>query len=269
MRRLMRVAGIAAIAAGLTLAVSGCGAQVDGPPPGGVDYQLGVAYDPPADARIVVRDRTARPTGDRYDVCYVNAFQTQPGERGDWPDELLLRTPGGDDVVDPDWPDEVLLDTRASADQDALVDRVTGWIDDCARAGFDAVEFDNLDTYSRSDGVLSLEDALAIAERLVAHAHGAGLAAAQKNAAEDAEALHRDAGFDFAVVEECAQFDECGAYRAVYGDAVVGVEYTDAQEVAFDTACAAADRPRALVLRDRDLVGPTDPAYERRTCPES
>ncbi|MFC7471450.1 hypothetical protein ACFQVA_33940 [Actinomadura keratinilytica] len=29
-----------------------------------------------------------------YNVCYVNAFQAQPGARG-WPEELLLRDPAG------------------------------------------------------------------------------------------------------------------------------------------------------------------------------
>lgn len=267
----------------LILPLSGCGAAivigasgaspdggVEAPPVGaGMDYQLGAAYEAPGDAEIVVRDRTAAPAERRYGVCYVNAFQTQPGEAGDWPRELLLRDDEGANVIDPDWPDEVLIDTRPGADQDALVSRVGGWIDECARAGFDAVEFDNLDTYARTGGVLHREDAVSIARRLVERAHAAGLAAAQKNAAEDARLFHDEAGFDFAVVEECAQFDECGVYRDAYGDAVIGVEYTDAQEVPFDHVCASADRPASLVLRDRDLVAPSDAAYVREECPTS
>ena len=43
------------------------------------DYQLGGPRSVPDDVGIVVRDRRA-PAAGRYDVCYVNGFQTQPGE---------------------------------------------------------------------------------------------------------------------------------------------------------------------------------------------
>ena len=49
-----------------------------------VDYQLGGNRAVPGHVGIVVRDRNAAPTGDRYDVCYVNGFQTQPDERSFW-----------------------------------------------------------------------------------------------------------------------------------------------------------------------------------------
>ncbi|WP_414685574.1 endo alpha-1,4 polygalactosaminidase [Microbacterium sp. LMI1x-1-1.1] len=39
--------------------------------------------------------------------------------------------------------------------------------------------------------------------------------------------LHARAGFDFAVVEECAAYEECSAYTEVYGDHVLAIEYTD------------------------------------------
>lgn len=261
----------------VALALGGCSAPSGGvsedarivlPPTGGtLDYQLGGSYLPPQGTQIVARDRTAESADGVYGICYVNAFQTQPGEADRWPAVLLLRDASGEQIIDPDWPNEILLDTRASADQDELVSRVGGWVDECASAGFDAVEFDNLDSYTRSGGLLTREDAITVARRLVDRAHDRGLAAAQKNAADAAQSFHDDAHFDFAVTEECAQFQECDAYTETYGAAVIGIEYADAQEVPFAAACAAEDRPASLVLRDRDLVGTGDPAYVYQRCP--
>lgn len=58
------------------------------------DYQIGGAYTPPAGVGAVSRDRGDDPADGLYNVCYVNAFQTQPDALGWWeknnPD-LLLR----------------------------------------------------------------------------------------------------------------------------------------------------------------------------------
>ncbi|MCE0510077.1 endo alpha-1,4 polygalactosaminidase [Microbacterium sp. KKR3/1] len=237
------------------------------PPAGAVpDYQLGGAYDPAPEVGIVGRDRGADPAPGVYSICYVNGFQTQPAELGSWPDDLLLRH-DGEVVFDPDWPDEALLDTASAERRERIADTVTAWIEGCAESGFDAVEFDNLDSYSRSDGALSLEDNLALATLYVEAAHAAGLAAGQKNAAEDASTLHERAGFDFAVTEECAVYRECGAYTAVYGEHVIDIEYTDELPLPFIEMCADGDAPSSMVLRDRDLVTPADDGYAFETCP--
>jgi hypothetical protein len=181
----------------LMCAVAGCAAEADpragsvGLPPAGapLDYQLGGAYDPDPRVGIVGRDRSDAPDEGSYSICYVNGFQTQPGERADWSDALVLTDADGADVVDPDWPDEVLLDTGSAANRTAIAERIDGWLAGCAASGFQAVEFDNLDSYTRSDGALDLDDNLALAAVLVDAAHARGLAAAQKNAAEDAPRL--------------------------------------------------------------------------------
>jgi hypothetical protein len=229
------------------------------------DYQLGGAYDPAEGVGIVGRDRRAEPADDRYSICYVNGFQTQPGELDGWPEDLLLHS-DGETVFDPDWPDEALVDTSTADRRERIAAIVTPWIAGCAEAGFDAVEFDNLDSYSRSDGALSLDDNLALATALVAAAHTAGLAAGQKNAAEDAAVLHAEAGFDFAVTEECAAYDECGAYTDVYGDHVIDIEYTDQLPRPFKELCTDDDAPASMVLRDRDLVTPDHEEYVFATC---
>ena len=258
---------IVALAAA-TLAACASGEAAVTLPPEGVapDYQLGEAYPPPAGVGIVVRERTSPPPQDVYSICYLNAFQTQPEELGEWPVDLLLTDDSGEPVFDPDWPGEALLDTSTDDNREAIEERVAPWIQECAAAGFNAVEFDNLDTYTRSDGALTLDDNLELAEDLVELAHESGLAAAQKNAAEDARTLRDEAGFDFAIAEECVEFDECEAYEEVYDDRVIAVEYSDA--AAFRAACEDDQMPDSAVLRDRELSAPGDPAYVFEICPE-
>ncbi|MFB7893501.1 endo alpha-1,4 polygalactosaminidase [Microbacterium sp. NPDC056044] len=252
------------LAATLTTACSPAPA-LELPPEGAApDYQLGAAYAPPEGVGIVARDRTADPAAGVYSVCYVNAFQTQPGELDAWPAGLLLADADGV-VYDPAWPDEALLDTSSASKRAQIAAIVEPWIRGCAESGFAAVEFDNLDTYARSAGALTFDDNLALAAALIDVAHEAGLAAGQKNAAEDAATLRARAGFDFVVAEECQAFDECDVYRAAYGEHVIDIEYSDT-DVDFATACRRASAPRSIVLRDRDLVAPDHDDYVFALC---
>lgn len=212
-----------------------------------VDYQLGGNRAVPGNVGIVVRDRLAAPLAGRYNVCYVNGFQTQPGERRFWLERprLLLRRDGRP-VVDAAW-GEFLLDTRSTEKRSRLAAIVGRWIDRCARDGYDAVEFDNLDSWSRSHGLITRNANRAFARLLVARAHRAGLAAAQKNWAEW---NGRRVGFDFAIAEECGRWDECGRYVAHYGRRVLVIEYRDAD---FAKACERWGDRLAVVRRDLAL----------------
>ncbi len=44
------------------------------------DYQIGGPYSPAKDVATVIRDRHAKPAVGAYNVCYINAFQTQPND---------------------------------------------------------------------------------------------------------------------------------------------------------------------------------------------
>ena len=68
---------------------------------------------------------------------------------------------------------------------------------------------------------------MALAKLLAAHAHGQGLAIAQKNTPQLGTAGKRRVGFDFAIAEECQVYAECAAYTNVYGANVIEIEYTD------------------------------------------
>ena len=238
------------------------------PPVGGrVDYQLGGAYDPPPGVTIVTRDRTASPAKGVYNICYVNAYQAQPGEGATWRGanaDLLLRDAAGHEVIDEDW-GEPLLDTSTAAKRARLGAIVGAWIDGCARDGFDAVEPDNLDSWTRSKGVLTEADNLAFATVLATRAHAAGLAIAQKNAGEVSAAAHR-AGLDFAVAEECEHYRECDLYTDLYGDHVIEIEYADQSTSDFTRACAARGDRISIERRDRDVVPAGHDGYVAQWC---
>ena len=258
-----------AVVATVAGSLAGCGGAdqpaIELPPAnGGFDYQLGGAYDPGDAVEIVARDRTDEPDADRYSICYVNGFQTQPDEAAFWLDEhpdLLVRGTDGEPATDPEWPDEWILDISTPANRDEVVAIVGAWVDGCAADGYDAVEIDNLDTFTRFPDQLGEDDAAALARALTERAHAAGLAIGQKNAV-DLVARREELGFDFAVAEQCTEFDECEAFAEGYGDQVYVVEY---DEAAFEQGCERHPE-LSIVLRDLDLVEPDDPAYERRTC---
>lgn len=241
------------------------------PAEGSFDYQLGATSDHLSDRTpidVVVRDATANPLQGAYNICYVNGFQTQPDS--DWSSrpEALLRDTSGNPVRDPDWPDEILLDPSTASGRTSILDAVRPIIKGCADDGFDAVEIDNLDTWTRFD-TISADGAFALAKAYVATAHDHDLAIAQKNAAEAAPTAHDDLGFDFAVVEECGAYSECAAYTDVYGPYVLQIEYSDAlaeADLSFSDVCADPTRAPLTILRDRDLVGQDDAAYVYDAC---
>lgn len=230
---------------------------------GALDYQLGGAYAPPTGVQIVSRDRTEPPAPGLYNICYVNGFQSQPGDEDFWlvdhPD-LVLRDASGDPVIDVDW-GEMLLDVRTETTRASLAAIVGGWIAGCAADGFDAVEIDNLDSYSRSGGLMTEDQAVAFMHLLSEAAHAEGLAIAQKNSAELVP-RRAELGTDFVVAEECNRFSECDVYTDSYGDHVLVIEYRRAD---FTTGCTAFPN-LSIVLRDVNLTTPGAAAYVYDGC---
>lgn len=240
------------------------------------DYQIGGDYDLPPGVGVVSRDWfSGEPLEDGYSICYVNAFQTQddedgvdrPDERSNWPAELVLSELGDD----PEWGGEYLVDISTAEHRAAAADHLEPMIETCATKGFDAVEFDNLDSWTRFDDTdlegevpFGQDEAVAFATLIVAEAHSLGLAAGQKNTPQlGAEASLEIVGFDFAIAEECGFYDECADYTAVFDDRLVVIEYT---EEGFDKACAAVGASVAVVLRDVDVTTPESSTYVYDSC---
>ena len=246
----------ALVGVALLVGLVGCApvepAALEFPTSGRADYQLGGAWQPPDDVTVVARDRTDPPLEGVYSICYINGFQTQPQEVEFWLDEhpeLVLRDSEGEPQFDPGWPDEMALDTSSPTSRDALAAIIGEWIRGCADDGYQAVEFDNLDSYSRFEG-LALDDNVAFAVLLVDTVHELGLDAGQKNSAELGTRGRDEIGFDFVISEECFIYDECGVYTEVYEERVIDIEYDDTD---LDGLCDYAGLPGLTIVRDRDL----------------
>lgn len=224
------------------------------------DYQIGGGYTPPAGVKVVSRDHSDRPAAGLYNICYVNAFQAQPDTESEWGD-LLLRDSAGDIVYDEDW-GEALLDIRTAAKRQRIADKVKVWISECSTKLFQAIEPDNYDSYTRSNGLLTAAQAQAYIKLLSASAHGLGLAIAQKNTVELAGNRVAN-GLDFAVAEECGYWDECGDYVDAFGNNVIVIEYTSR---GLSKACGEWGDDLSIVRRDVDVSTPGTSGYVYLTC---
>lgn len=189
--------------------------------------------------------------GGRHVVCYINA-----GAWEDWrPDASryprLVKGRGLDG-----WPGEKWLDIRRI---DLIGPILTDRLDLCAAKGFDGVEFDNVDGYANASGFpLTAADQIAFNRWLAARAHERGLAVGLKNTLELARQLEPD--FDFAILEQCFQYSECG-WATPFIDAgknVVDIEYW----LTRGQFCAKAANLGIVAMRKRLSLD----AW-RRACP--
>ncbi|MEU6285420.1 endo alpha-1,4 polygalactosaminidase [Streptomyces sp. NPDC047028] len=261
----LTMAVLAAAATSLAAQGSASAATFTLPPVhGGFDYQIGGGYTPPAGVTVVSRDWKDSPAPSLYNICYVNAFQTQkvgdPGGPEDWDSNLLLQDEEGNVIIDEDW-QEALLDISTAAKRTAVAAQIETQIDTCASKGFDALELDNYDSYTRSNGQITESQAQAYIRLLSAYGHDKGLAVGQKNTVELAPS-HAANGLDFAIAEECGDTLECGDYIASFGDHAIFIEYTDN---GLATACQYGDQV-SIVQRDRDVVAQGTSGYVRHTC---
>jgi len=248
------------------------------PPPANAvfDYQIGGDYPLPDGVTVVSRDWfSGDPAPDpAYSICYVNAYQTQanepgvdrPDERNNWPKSLVLSELGDD----PHWGGEYLVDIRSAAKRKRAANWVQQMIEGCAEKGYAAVEYDNLDSWTRFDGTpladdvpFEKPDALAYAKLLTERAHELGMAVGQKNTADITRKQSGRVGFDFAIAEECSRYDECDRYQHVYGNHVIEIEY---RRKDFRKACRTVGDDISVVLRDRLVRTPSARSYVYDAC---
>jgi hypothetical protein len=174
----------------------------------------------------------------RHAVCYINAgaWENWRPDAGDYPSSVKGKPLDG-------WPGERWLDIRRL---DVLGPILEARLDRCSSKGFDGVEFDNVEGYQNATGFgLSRSDQLAFNRWLADAAHQHGLAVGLKNALGIADELEPD--FDFAVVEQCFFYRECGLVRPFVdvGKSVIVVEY----DLSRDQFCAKAARLAVVAMR--------------------
>jgi hypothetical protein len=151
-------------------------------------------------------------------ICYVSAgsWENWRPDANSFPSLVLGRNNG--------WKGEKWLDIRQTA---VLLPIMQARVQKCVQAGFDGVEWDNVDGYSNRSGFpLTYQDQLTYNASLGNLAHQYGLTVALKNDVEQLADL--SAYFDYAVNEQCQQYSECGGYATSFtnaGKAVFQVEY--------------------------------------------
>ncbi|WP_373887634.1 endo alpha-1,4 polygalactosaminidase [Cupriavidus basilensis] len=147
------------------------------------------------------------------------------------------------------WAGERWLDTRSANVRQIMQARM-----DLAKSkGCDGVDPDNVDGYTNKPGFpLTAATQLDYNRFLATEAHARGLAVGLKNDVDQVSQLATD--FDFAVNEQCFQYNECASYKpfTAQGKAVFNVEYASKYKTASTRAalCASAQAAhlRTLVL---------------------
>lgn len=154
----------------------------------------------------------------RIVICYFSggSWENYRADAAAFPPEVLGNTLDG-------WPDERWLDIRRI---DLLAPVMEARLDMAAAKNCDGVEPDNMDGYTNDSGFpLTYADQLAYNKWVAAEAHERGLSVGLKNDLNQIPDLV--AHFDFAVNEQCFQYNECETLLPFIeaGKAVFGVEY--------------------------------------------
>lgn len=177
-------------------------------------------------------------------VCYFSA-----GSAENWrPDFKRFMTQDMGVPLD-NWAGERWLDTRSASVRQVMNERL-----DLARSkGCDGVEPDNVDAYTHRSGFkLDGDTQMDFNRFLAAAAHSRGLLVGLKNNLSQAVALMPY--FDFAVNEQCFEYNECAVYSAFIdaGKPVFNAEYARRYQTnskgARDILCTEASRMRIQTL---------------------
>jgi hypothetical protein len=147
------------------------------------------------------------------------------------------------------WAGERWLDTRAPAALDLAKRRINL----AAQKKCHGVDPDNVDGYGNNTGFsISKADSERFLKNMASHAHSKNLSIGLKNSAEIAGKLNTT--LDFAVVEECFSYNECGSYSGFISKskAVLIIEYGSRKS----SWCSnAKSRKMSLIFADLDLDG--------------
>lgn len=147
--------------------------------------------------------------------CILGSYEEWRDDADDFPEAVR-----GDDLDG--WEGEQWLDIRSAALQPIMQAR----LDLAVTKGCDGVEPDNMDGYTNESGFdLEESDQITYNRWMATEAQTRDLSVGLKNAGAIVEELVGD--FDFSVVEQCFEYEECDQYSPFVdaGKAVFGVEY--------------------------------------------
>jgi hypothetical protein len=175
-------------------------------------------------------------------VCYVSggSLENYRPDASQFPAGVLGKTLVG-------WPDEKWLDVRQLTVLEPLM---RARAKKCRTAGFDAIDWDNVDGYTNDNGFgFTAGDQLAYNELLAKIAHDEGLSVGLKNDLDQIPDLV--GSFDFGVNEQCAEYTECASLDPFTkaGKAVAQIEY-NTDPTAFCTDAVSAGRSASKMALD-------------------
>ena len=151
-------------------------------------------------------------------ICYldVGSWENYRPDAGEFPKSSLGKVYEG-------YPQERWLDIAHYGKFASIMEKRIAM---CAEKGADAVEPDNINGWENNTGFpLTRADQLRYNRWIAKQVHAHGMSVALKNDPKQAKQLVGD--FDFAVVEECFQYNECGYFKPFIeaGKAVFEAEY--------------------------------------------
>lgn len=179
-------------------------------------------------------------------VCYINAgaWEVFRPDAVDFPSEVI-----GRDYVG--WPGEKWLDISHFETFSALMEKR---FDLAVEKGCDAIETDNIQGYQQATGFsITYQDQLEYNLWLSRQAHNRGLGIGLKNDPDEVPDLLPY--FDFAVIEDCAVYDECELFLPFVhqGKAVIQIEYSDSFNTASEFCAQALANGYNGLLKHRTL----------------
>ncbi len=189
-------------------------------------------------------------------ICYFDAgvYEDYRSDRARFPASVIGKEDEG-------WDGSYWLDIRQL---DILLpimrDRMINW---CKNKGFDAIEPDETEVWSNDSGFpITKAQNNAFNKAIADLAHSLGMSVGLKG--NNTEAPELVNYFDWALTEQCWEYDECALFKNSFiaqGKAVFNVEYNTHPN------CTLANQWHInSSRRDLDLVGPTASDYLYQPC---
>lgn len=183
-------------------------------------------------------------------MCYISGGSSEDwrADFNQFPAEVLGNNYDG-------WQGERWLDTRNIA---ALAPIMRARIRACKAKGFDALDVDNVNSYSNPTGFpISRQDSINYIRWLANEAHNQGMAFSLKNSEELVADLLGD--IDMMQSEGCVIYSNCAnaSRLSAVNKPIFAVEYSDAMSSSgfYNRACnAAAQYNMSMIYRDRLLT---------------
>ncbi|MCP3138338.1 endo alpha-1,4 polygalactosaminidase [Pyxidicoccus xibeiensis] len=189
-------------------------------------------------------------------ICYFDAgvYEDYRSDKARFPASVIGNADEG-------WDGSYWLDIRQ---MDILLpimrDRMLHW---CKNKGFDAVEPDETEVWSNDSGFpITKAQNNAYNKAIADMAHSLGLSVGLKG--NNTEAPELVDHFDWALTEQCWQYDECELFKDSFiakGKAVFSVEYNTHPDCTLSNQWHINSS-----RRDLNLVGPTSRRYRYQPC---